>query len=170
MSNLHAEPVADRLPTSAWVLAWLFLAGQVAQLMAHGLNRADGTWVAASMLLTALVVRWFADGVLRARTGRLAIVWLLLSAVVSLGFVGLAVDAVELTAADLVTCAFVLAQLTALGVFCTTDYFKDRRTRPSASRAALAPLLLIAVATGLLGGLTAPSGDESTSVQLWIRL
>lgn len=164
MSELDTEPVFDRPPPVAWLLAWLFLVGQATLLMARGVNSSGGAWVVVSMLLSALLLRWVVAGVLRARTGRLVIVWVLLSAVVSLGFVLLAVDTVEMTAADLVTFAFALAQLVALGLFCTTDYFKHRRTGREVSQAALAPLLLIAVFTGLLGGLTAgPEGDATST-------
>lgn len=160
----------DRLPTTAWTLAWLFLAGQVAHLMVRGMN-ASFPWVVLSMLVTALVVRWVADGVLRARTVRLVLVWILLSAAVSLGVVALLIGTAGLTAGDLVTLAFTLAQLVTLGVFCTTTWFKDRRVRPNVSPATLAPLLLIAVVTALLGALTAaPSGDEATSIHLRIGL
>lgn len=165
-----APPAVDKLPLSAWVLAWLFLLGQVAWLFARGVNSSDALWVVVSMAASALVVRWFADGVLRARTVRLVIVWLALSATISFSFVALAIDATGATAADLVAFACEIAQLIALGVFCTTDYFKDRRAHPNMPRAALAPLLLIAVATGLLGGLTAPAGGDAPPMHLKVGL
>lgn len=164
------QPADDRLPTIAWTLAWLFLAEQVANLMVRGMN-ASFPWVVLSMMLTVLVVRWVADGVLRARTVRLVLVWILLSAAVSLSLVALLIDAAGLTAGELVTFGFTLAQLVTLAVFCTTTWFKDRRVRPNVSRAVLAPLLLIAVVTALLGALTAgPSGDDATSMHLRIGL
>lgn len=171
MNDLDTEPVADRLPPVAWVVAWSFLIGQVVHLLTRGVNPAEPVWIVGSMLLSAVVVRWFAVGVLTARTGRLAVVWVLLSAAVALGFTGFASDAVQMTGAELVTFAFTLVQLGALGVFCTTNYFKARRERPHVSRAALAPLLLIAVVTGLLGGLTAPADEGSaTSMHLKVGL
>lgn len=174
MNDLDTEAVVETLPPIAWALAWLFLVGQVVLLFARGVNPAEPVWVVGSMLLSAVVVRWIADGVLRARTGRLAIVWVLLSADVAVGFIGFASDfasdAVEMTGAEVATFAFTLAQLGALGAFCTTDYFKARRVGPGVSRAALAPLLLVAVATGVLGGLTAPADSSSTSMHLKIGL
>lgn len=170
MSAVDTAPAVDRLPPAAWLMAWLFLGGQGAQLVLRGVNPSDGPWVVASMMLSAVVVTWFMDGVLRARTGRLVTVWILLSVGVSLGFVGFAAGAVEVTVADVVTFAATAAQLGALGLFCTTTYFKDCRARPTLSRAPVTSLLVMAFVTGLLGGLTAPSVDEATSVQLRVGL
>lgn len=165
------QAAVDRLPTSAWTLAWLFLAMQVVTLMIRGTSSVSVPGVLISMLLTALVVMWVADGVLRARTARLALVWILLSAAFALGVAGLVADASDLSASDVATLGFTPAQLITLVVFCTTNYFRDRRVRPGASPAALAPLLLIAVITGLLGGLTAAAGGEDvTGINLRIGL
>lgn len=171
--ELGAQPdaSADRVPAIAWVLAWLFLADQVVRLMARGPNPGSFPWVVVSMLLTALVVRWVAAGVLRARTVRLALVWILLSAAVSLGSTALLIDARAMSAADLVSVALTLAQLVTLFVFCRTSYFKARRARPDGSDSTLAPLLLIAVVIGLLGGLTAATdGEDVVGINVRIGL
>ncbi|MFS3128563.1 hypothetical protein ACLM5J_09175 [Nocardioides sp. Bht2] len=166
-----AQPVGA-LPRAAWVMAWLFLIGQVAGLMVQGLTRSDPVGVLISVVLTALLTWWFASGVLAARTVRLVIVWILLSAAVALGFVWIAIGGDEVTTADVVTFAFAVAQLVALGSFCSTDYFKERRAGRPASRAAVEPLLLMAVLTGILGGLTAPtySAQDPSPTHFQIRL
>ncbi|KRF21005.1 hypothetical protein ASG90_00895 [Nocardioides sp. Soil797] len=170
MSNLATQPAVDRLPQSAWAIAWLFLVGQVVLLVTRGVNPADWPMVVVSMLLTAVIVRWLASGVLRARTVRLAIVWILLSLATGLSLVGLLIDPAATTAVDLVDFAFTVAELVALGAFCRTNWFKNRRRSPNVSRSALAPLLLVVVATGLLGGLTAPFGGDAARMQIDIQL
>ncbi|MFD1827077.1 hypothetical protein [Mumia zhuanghuii] len=170
MTVHDTAPIVDKIPTAAWALAWLFLVGQCVELVARGPNSSDLPWVVASMALTALVVYWFADGVLRGRTARLVIVWIILSAATSLGLVGLLIEPAEAETTDLISCAFTVAQLIALGVFCSSDYFTTQRSRQDAPRSTLAPLLMIAVATGLLGGLTAPDGSESAPIHLRIGL
>lgn len=149
-------------------MTWLFLVGQTVALMVRGPKDADEAGILISMLLSALVVWWFAGGALQARTLRLVIVWVVLSAATALGFVGLVVDSAQGSEGDLLSVAFAAAQLIALGVFGTSDYFKDLRAGSTVAPAALAPLLLIAVATGLLGGLTASPVAEATTMQLWI--
>ena len=170
MTDSDIPPSVDRLPTVAWVMAWLFLAGQTADLLALGASSSDLPWVMASMALSALVVRWFADGILRARTVRLVVAWILLSAATSLGLLGLLVSWDQAGPAALVACAFTVAQLAALGVFCSSGYFKACRRGTNVPRSALAPLLMIALATGLVGGLTAPPTQEATTTQIRVGL
>lgn len=151
------QPEGEPLPRLATAMAWLFLAGQVAHLLIRGPNPAGPVSVAVSMLLSAVVVRWFADGVLRAHTARSVIVWVLLSVAATLTLVGLADGASGTTAPALVSLGFCLTQLGCLAAFWTTPYARGRRAHPDAPRADLTALLWIAVVTGLLGGLTAPS-------------
>jgi hypothetical protein len=170
-NDLTATPRAvDPVPRAAWAMAWLFLVGQCVDLMARGPKSAGLQWIAISMLLTGLVIRWVADGVLRGRTARLAIVWILLSAVTSLSLVGLAIRPSGWGAHDLLSFGFTVAQLITLGVFCTTGYFRSRRAGLDVARPALAPLLVIAITTGVLGGLTAPATGTSAASQLRVEL
>ncbi|KRF21022.1 hypothetical protein ASG90_00980 [Nocardioides sp. Soil797] len=162
--------MTEKLPQSAWTIAWLFLVGQVVLLMTRGVNPADWPMVVVSMLLTAVIVRWFASGVLRARTVRLVIVWILLSLTAVLSIVGLLIDPAATTAVDLVNFAFTVAELVALAAFCRTTWFKDHRRSPNVSRSALTPLLLVVVASGLLGGLTAPFGGDASPTQISVQL
>ncbi|MFZ2502483.1 MAG: hypothetical protein WAW88_07425 [Nocardioides sp.] len=166
-SPAQTGAVSGVVPTAAWAMAWLFLVGQLLALAARGPTSAELPWMVASMATTAVVVRWFADGVLRARAVRLIVVWILLSATTCLDFVGLHRGA---DAAPVLAFALSVSQLIALAVFVTTDYFKERRSRPDIPRSALAPLLMIAIATGLLGGLTAPHQGEANSMQLRVGL
>ena len=160
----------DPVPRAAWAMAWLFLGGQCVDLMARGPNSADLQWVAVSIVLTGLVIRWVADGVLRGRTARLVIVWILLSAAMSLSLLGLVIDPSAIGVEDVLSFAVTVAQLVALGVFCTTGYFRSRRAGSDVARSALAPLLIIAIATGVLGGLTAPVAGTSAPIQLRVEL
>jgi len=153
-------PAAGRLPGSAWVLAWLFLADQVVGVVQRGLSRSDAVWVALSVVLTAVVVRWFAAGVLRARTGRLVVVWVLLALVLLF----------SLLSGDLLALAFAAAELAALGAFSSTDYFRRQRSRHDATSWDLGGLLAIAVVVGVLGGITAPVDGNDAPMHLRIGL
>lgn len=168
VSATTETPEAEPVPTVAWAMAWLFLAGQVAGLMVRGVRSDDLPWTLASMLVAAVVVRWFADGVLRARTVRLVVVWIALSAAVCLALAGI-LSGTTATSVDAVTLVFSVGQLVALGLFGTTAYFKACRSGSEVSAPTVAPLLLIAVATGLLGGMTASLPDGSAT-QVQIRL
>jgi hypothetical protein len=97
-------------------------------------------------------------------------VWILLSAVTSLSLVGLAIRPSGWGAHDLLSFGFTVAQLITLGVFCTTGYFRSRRAGLDVARPALAPLLVIAITTGVLGGLTAPATGTSAASQLRVEL
>jgi glucose dehydrogenase len=157
---------ADRLPRSAWVFAWLCLAGGLLQLLLRGLSESDPIWVVLSAALSAVVVRWFASGVLQARTARLVVVWVLLCLVVLLGVVGTRSDADVPGLLDLLVS---VAEVIALGVFCATPYFRRQRT-PPAPRADLGAVLAIAVVVGVLGGATAPAVGDNPPHQLRISL
>lgn len=159
MSELET-PAGGRLPDSAWVLGWLFLGGQVVQILQRGFNQSGPAWVVLSVVLTAVVVRWFAAGVLRARTGRLVVVWILLS----LGLL------FSLLGGDLLVTAFTAAQLVALGVFSSTDYFRIQRTRNDATSVEIGGVLVLAVVVGILGGLTAQSDGDNPPIQLRVGL
>jgi hypothetical protein len=149
------------------VLAWLCLGGQLLQLLLRGPSESDPVWVLLSVVLSAVVVRWFASGVLRARTGRLVVVWALLCLVMLLGVLGTLSGAEAPGVVDLLATT---AQVVALGVFCSTPYFRRRRARPDAPRADLAGVLAIAVAVGVLGGATAPAVGDNPPIQLRIGL
>ena len=88
----------------------------------------------------------------------------------SLSLVGLVIDPSAIGVEDVLSFAFTVAQLVALGVFCTTGYFRNRRAGLDVARSALAPLLIIAIATGVLGGLTAPAAGSSAPIQLRVEL
>jgi hypothetical protein len=153
-------PAAGRLPVSAWVLGWLFLADQLVGLVQRGLSRSDAVWVVLSVVLTAVVVRWFAAGILRARTGRLVVVWVLLALVLLFSLLG----------GDLLATTFAAAQIAALGVFSSTDYFRRQRSRHDATGRQLRALLAIAVVVGILGGITASADGDDAPMHLRIGL
>ena len=54
MTDRDVPSSVDRVPTVAWAMAWLFLAGQAVVLLARGANSSDLPWVLASMALSAL--------------------------------------------------------------------------------------------------------------------
>lgn len=157
----------ERVPSAAWAMAWLFLVGQVVSLAVRGINSSDLPWVVLSMALSALVTWWFSVGVLRGRMVRLVIVFILLGLVALFGALAivdglLAGGGSSMSNGDLLTWAFTVAQLVALVAYCRTDYFTAQRAGREAPLAALAPLLWIAVAVGLLGGLSGQEGEQST--------
>lgn len=144
-----------QLPSAAWALAWSCLAGQVVLLLEVGARDPGAADTVLSMLLSALVVCWVSAGVLAARTGRLVVVWLLF-AVMLVGDVAVLLDVgtdgvLAWPAAHL---ALSVVQIAALAWFTSTPYFRWQRTRPRVAGPSLRPLLGIAAAVGLLGGLT----------------
>jgi hypothetical protein len=170
VTQMDPEPAVERIPPVAWTMAWLFLIGQVVELADRGANTSHLIWVLASMALAALAIRWFAEGVLLARRVRLGIVWTLLSAAVSLSLIWLVVGADEVSAGEIRAFAFTAAQLLALGIFSTTSYFRACRQGLRMPRHALAPLLMIAAMTGLLGGLTKPALGEGQPTHITVKV
>ncbi len=158
---------AESLPRSAWVFAWLCLADQLLRLATRGLSQSNPLWVVLSVVLTAVVVRWFSSGVLRARTGRLVVVWILLGAGLLLGVVGTLSD---LDLSGVLLLALSVGQVVTLAVFCSTPYFQAQRAAPGAARADLGVILAIAVVVGVLGGLTAPDDGNDAPIQLRVGL
>ncbi|MEQ6900230.1 hypothetical protein [Nocardioides sp. YIM 152588] len=168
MTALDTRPAIDRLPTAAWAMAWLFLAGQVCALVVRGPSSSGAPWILASIALTVVVVRWVADGVLRGRTVRLVAVWVLISAAASVQLVDLLIGPADVE--RVLSLGFSAAQLAALAAYCSTGYFQACRAGRAAPRSVLAPLLLIAVASGFLGGLTEPAAPVSSSTVLRVGL
>lgn len=140
----------DRPPLSAWALAWLILAGFVALYLANGVIGGPTPLALVLMLLHALAISWVASGVLRGRRGRVVLTWVALviwavTEALRLGYGG---------PGNAVALVSMLAAMIALGVFCRSEYFTTQRARPSDSTFAPAPVLLVAVVTGCLSGVT----------------
>lgn len=146
------HPPVEELPAAAWWLGWSFLVGQVVDVVQRGFQD-ESAWPLSILLAVALVV-FFAHGVLRARMVRTVIVGVLLglAALVEL-FAVLTGDVGEVLGL-----AFTALQLTLFVTFVRTPWFAWQRTRP-AGGPSLAPLLWIAVAVGVLGGLLGASAD-----------
>jgi UDP-N-acetylmuramyl pentapeptide phosphotransferase/UDP-N-acetylglucosamine-1-phosphate transferase len=135
--------------------------GQAVALADRGFSRSDALFVLVSMALSALVVGWVSAGVLRGRTGRLVVVWLLFGVALLLGILGAVDDLPGLSVVGVLQVAVLVAQPVALAVFCSSDYFRRQRSRPSPARKpSIGALVLVAVVVGALGGLTAPPGDS----------
>ena len=164
------SPLAGRLPPSAYVFAWLCLAGQVVHLAHRGPNRGDVGWVGLSMVLSALVVAWFAAGVLRGRTVRLVLVWILLGIGTVLTGLGIVVDLSHASGWDLLDLIVLLGQVAALAAFCSTDYLRRQRAQPSLPGPDISALVALALVVGLLGGMTAPTDGGNPPTQLRISL
>jgi hypothetical protein len=152
------------MPRSAWALGWLCLADQVLQLQHRGLSRSDPIWVLLSVALTAIVVVWFSVGVLQARRVRLVVVWILLCLALLLRVIGTLTD---LDGRALIELLVSIGQVVALGVFCSTPYFRERTHPPSRD---LAGVLVLAFVVGVVGGITAPADGSDQPVQLRIGL
>ena len=153
--------VAPRVPASAWVLGWSCLLGQVVLIWDVGFTGADAVPAVLSMIVGGLLVGWFAAGVLRARTVRLVIVWL----VMVLGLLALlgSLDG----ALGLLSLVVGVLQVAALAQFCTSDWFAWHRRQPAPDPApAIGSLVAIAVAVGVLGGITAPAVDGGLDFQV----
>ncbi|WP_395690265.1 hypothetical protein [Nocardioides sp.] len=170
MTTFSAAAQLDRPPPSAWALAWMCLAGQVLALAARGPSRSDPVWVLLSMVLSAAVVAWVSAGVLRARTGRLVLVWIVFGIQLLLVVAGLATGESGLAAALEVVPA--VGQAVALWCFCRTDWFRQERERggDEAGRPSVAGLVLVAVVVGALGGFTAPATGDNPPQQLRVGL
>lgn len=162
-------PVPERLPAAAWALTGSCLAGQLLRLADIGVKPVDAGWV-PSMALGGLLVGWTASGVLAARTGRLAIAWVLFVLGV-LADGGTLVDAgVDgLTGWPLAHFLTSTAALLSLMWFTTTSYYAWQRTRPRVKGPSTTPLVLVAVVVGLLGGVLPADTDAPVQVHFGDR-
>ena len=154
MTGVDVRTTSLPLPGSAWAMGWAFLGAAVLGLLRDGVSDAGAGSILISMVLSALLVRWFAAGVLSAAPVRVAIVWLLvglvllleaIAAIVHPGDPGHWIDVLETGVP-----AVLLAR------FCAGGYYAERRRlRGDAHvlRPALGGILLLAVATGAVGGL-----------------
>lgn len=147
----HTAPEA--LPTAAWALGWSFLAGQVFQLLLFGVQ--DVGVVPLSMLLGVVLVAFFSYGVLRARMVRTVLVGVGLT----LGVLGMVAALPSGGGTAFVSLVVSGIQLACFIWFVRTPWFAWQRARPDGGPS-IAPLLMIAVAVGLLGGVVGadPSG------------
>ena len=161
---LKADGPYPTLPTSIWVLAWASLAAQLVALLDRGARTDDETGMVVSALLGAVVIGFVSAGVVRARLVRvfLACFVLVLSLVAEVAELvdgGHAPEDVDtmLLMAGVATSAVALA---ALWNFCRSDWYRWQRTKPSpALGESIGGLVLIAVAVGVVGGITAPADD-----------
>ena len=171
MTDLGAMPDSSRLPASAWVLAFSCLMGQLMALADRGFNQSDGTWVLLSIVVSALAVGWVSAGVLRARTGRLVLVWILFAAEL-IASVFSVIDGVSTPAAmAILGLAASLAQVVALALFCRSRYFQRQRSRPGQeAEPSIAGLVLVAIVVGALGGLTSNAHGNDPAQQLRVGL
>ena len=159
MSGMTTTAARDELPGSAWGLGWAFLGVQLFSLLRRGTTGAEVPWALVSMVLSAAVVAWFAAGVLRARPLRTGFVWLLLVLGLLLEVAGLIADPGLGRGADLVVSVI---PAVALALFCRSPYYAEqRRLGPDAGAVppAIGGVLLLAVITGALGGITANDLD-----------
>lgn len=157
------------LPTSIWVVAWSSLLGQVVVLVPSGVREADAS-MAGSVLLSALVVGWVSAGVVRARTVRLVIAWVVLVLIFLADLVGLVTAAGAERWWLALSLATTVATLLALIAFRRSDWFAWQRTRPASHHgASVVPLVVVAVLTGGLGGLTDPGGRLEAEVRVSAR-
>lgn len=164
-------PGSVRLPASAWVLACACLIGQLLALVDRGFNSSDGTWVLLSIVLSALVVGWVSAGVLRARTGRLVLVWILFTAEL-VASVFSVIDGFSAPAdMAILGLAASLTQVVALALFCRSRYFQRQRSHPAPeAEPSIAGLVLVAIVVGALGGLTSAENGNDPAQQLRVGL
>jgi len=163
---LPDTPSGPNLPVQAWLLGWAYLAAQVVYVLDHGTRPVDA-WTLASMLLGALLVTWVASGVLQGRTVRLVLVWVVTALVLLVEVLDLAgarsgSRAPGWPALELLTS---LACVGALIGYTRTPYFRWQRSHPRAHGPSRAPVLMLAVVVGLLGGVSAASDDVGVHVR-----
>ena len=162
-------PAAYDVPRAAWALAWSCLAAQSLVAMDRGVQSID-EGVVVSMALGALIVAWFSVGVLTGRTVRLVVVCFLFVVAVIVNAVSLWQAGWDgLTGWPVVALGTSLVDLACLAWFGTTDYFRQQRglrrhRAADVRRPSLLPLLAIAFAVGLSGGLITPHPDNPLSV------
>lgn len=154
-----------RVPAAAWALAWSCLAGQLLLLGQRGVQSSDA--VLLSIPISALLVTWVSFGVLTGRTVRLVLVWVLFVAT-ALGDGAELLDAgaAGVTGWPFVQFAASLLQLVALAWFTGTDYFAWQRSRPRVPGPPLASLIAVAVAVGMLGGVTGSPEDAPMQINI----
>lgn len=160
-----ATPLMHEQPSSAWVLGWASLVGQVATLVERGATDAGSALI--SVPLSALVVAWVSYGVLRARMVRTWFAGIVLLLVALFGLLGLHGD-VSLPA--LVGAACGVVAFAALLAYTRTGRFGLLREDPQRTVPALGGVLALAVLVGALGGLTAPVADQGSGVHIRISL
>ncbi|MCF6379856.1 hypothetical protein L2K70_19765 [Nocardioides KLBMP 9356] len=142
------------VPTSAWALAWSFVAGQVIALAERG-PQDDSAWP-LSILAGVVVVTFVSHGVMRARWVRFWLVVLLLVASAVAALFDLVNDG--WTAAGAALLGLSLLQLLLLDRFSRTEWFSwhaARRPDPPP----LTSILLVAALVGVLGGVLGASPD-----------
>lgn len=170
MTDLGAGIAQDRLPASAWALGWVFLAGQVLQLLDRGVTRAGTSWALVSMVLSALLIAWFAAGVLRARPTRTFVVWLVMFIEVGLGLIAVVVPLVTRTSvsgSSALGFAAALVEIFTLAVYCRSDCYLQLREGGSTARLpSLAGILILAALVGALGGITSTGGDQTSFLHI----
>jgi hypothetical protein len=155
-------------PPSAWALACSCLAGALLGLAGRGFSDADEFWILVSVGLSALVVGWVSSGVLRARTGRLVLVWVIFSVEVVLGLLAVLTELPGPPATSVLDLVTSVASITSLAVFCRTDFFRLQRSGAAGSAPPIEGLLLVAVAVGVLGGIAAPAQGDGPGIHVHI--
>lgn len=165
--SFHTVPPPS-IPRSLWVLAWASLAGQVVLIAQRGLRPDDEVSVLLSVVLGALLVGWISAGVVRARTGRLVFVHVVLGLTVLFGMATLFFSrSADDVVSALVALAMSLTQLGALLRFRTTEWFAWQRGRPPVHEGpAISGLVLIAVVVGALGGLVGDGVEDGFHVRI----
>jgi len=147
-----SDPIS--VPAAAWALGWSFLLGQVIALVDSGAQDASA-WP-LSMLFGALLVVFFSYGVVRARMVRFVLVFILVALALLAELAGV-VDGGGL--GNLAAVVLTGTQLGCLVWLARTPWFAWQKTRPTGGPS-VAPLMLIAVAVGVLGGII--GADTST--------
>ncbi len=155
----------DDLPQSAWVLAWASLAGQVVTLLERG--PADAVSAFLSMPLCALVVAWVSYGVLRARMGR---VWFAGILMLLTTLFGLAALVLEPSLSTVVGALMGVVALAALVAYTQSELFSRLRQQRKPTTPPLGGLMAIAIAVGLLGGLTVAPGNDADNPGFQVRI
>lgn len=143
-----------QLPAVAWAFAWSWLVEQVLSMAVHGSQTSDQ--IPLSVILGALVATWVALGVIRARTIRVAFVWIVL---VLAGIAGVLDLADNGPASDLVFLIVTGTQLVLFTKFTRTPYYAWQKSRPRDPGPSLAGMVAIAIAVGVLGGVVGATQD-----------
>ena len=154
---MSGEPAPDRVPAAAWAIGWSFLAGQLIQLAVAG-TQDESAWP-LSMLFGVLLVVFFSYGVVRARMVRFVLVFVIV-VLALLAELAALVDGGDLGEVGAVVLSGI--QLGCLVWLSRTPWFAWQKTRPQGGPS-LVPLMLVAVAVGLLGGII--GADTSTVEQ-----
>lgn len=164
-------PAAVTLPGSAWAFGGLCLVGEALQLLDRGPSTSDAVVVVLSVVLSALLVWWFANGVMRARSGRVIVVWVLLALNAGLQFVATMAAGVDgASGLAWLAVALSLGQVGAYAVYSRSAYFRSQEMLHGRAGVALGGILLLAVLTGAMGGLTQPVGQRDGSQTFHVGL